>query len=838
MKKGITLSLAVLSIFLLMFFVSGVKATEISSCVTISSSGYYNLTQDINFTNSSVDFAGCFDIQTDNVILDGMGHTLNYNGSYINDLEYITAYGHRNITIKNFNVAKDNCSTQAYFFVARSHTNQNNINLENINVSSNCIEKTWMLLDVNWNGSNITIKDCNYFNSLSFWVGNSTDQWTFNNINIDNCVFNSPDSGHTINFYGADDITTDVYVENITITNGQYNCDVSGVNFLNFADYIHAKNVSVTNIDSNGDCNIYVKYGDDFYLDDWRTNGPRINVGDNGVLNNSYIEDDVGNGQIYLYDNASIENSILPSPIFNNNNVLRNDVIVGNLNLNNGNHQHLYNITACLGSVYAYPPVTPPSVYIDGLTSINCSTAPTLMISNSVLKNLNVYNMSDGEGRIYIRGSDITINGGVFDKARLTLYPENDNVSVYNIAFTNNPSHSDIGFSGQYYIDNENITIDGEPLVSYEHLSGDLSQDGKAFYIFNATNLNIHDMDIDKFIAIVYADNLTIDSVTMPNGVSLYIRYCSDVSLNNISSSSPYGVQVYPLCEASVNNLNGNMFFAMYYGGTINNTNVIGDESYPILDADGTIVIENSNLTGYKQGIAVDFSDNADITIRNSTITRLVKEQMDYYGTPLNGTISTYCSYYNPSYGYYCDGNITINAYNSNIDESDLEIKDDYGNANIVYNKYWEGYFYNPLQALVEIKNSTATITSFTNAYKIVDILLKTVVPNNSVTTYPFNYTLHAEKENYNNMTINLDSNIFNYDIILTEIKHSIFTGFFVVVHSSAIIIFAIAIIMITIELFFFIDIEFNIKNIFKYITNGIILLVILLIILYIFINM
>ncbi len=133
----IVFGVAMLGIILL----SGeVSAQTISSCTTISSAGNYVLGTDI-MNNAGT---ACINIASDNVILDGGGHTITGNGAgngvYINNVRGIIVH---DINIRNFHNG---------IYLINSWGN----NLANNTASSN--NRHGIVLENSWN--NIKVSHC------------------------------------------------------------------------------------------------------------------------------------------------------------------------------------------------------------------------------------------------------------------------------------------------------------------------------------------------------------------------------------------------------------------------------------------------------------------------------------------------------------------------------------------------------------------------------------------------------------------------------------------------------------------------------------------------------
>jgi len=99
MKKLFFLILAFVVIF-----AGDVSATTyyISGCRTINSPGYYVLTQDVDV--SQLYYTACFNINSNDVILDGNGHTVRYTGNplyFYYGIHGFSISTRSNITIKN-----------------------------------------------------------------------------------------------------------------------------------------------------------------------------------------------------------------------------------------------------------------------------------------------------------------------------------------------------------------------------------------------------------------------------------------------------------------------------------------------------------------------------------------------------------------------------------------------------------------------------------------------------------------------------------------------------------------------------------------------------------------
>ena len=160
-----------------LLIISGINAayvgTEIN-CSTwtyiINQSGYYYLNQ--NYTDLSYT---AIKIEADNVVIDGLGHTLD-GGSYSN-IHGIEINGHNNITIKNIIIKEfgngiysysssnntiNNITTKGNFYSGIYLYNSSHNTISNVNTNDN--NNSGILLNSSSNNTinNITANDNNY----------------------------------------------------------------------------------------------------------------------------------------------------------------------------------------------------------------------------------------------------------------------------------------------------------------------------------------------------------------------------------------------------------------------------------------------------------------------------------------------------------------------------------------------------------------------------------------------------------------------------------------------------------------------------------------------------
>jgi len=249
-----------LSLFFFLILVRvGLAATPITECTSITNSGEYYLTNDINASGYGV----CINIGTDNVILNGMGHKIYFPVNTTNKAAVGSGW-QTNITVKNLTVEYGEIAINGY-----------NNTYEDINLY-------YGRMYTNSNSNNIIIKNINFY-------------------------------GHQANGYENLDISNDVY--NIIIKNIYFNVTPTGfpVMFVRIGSHdVYIKNLTAIGDGINFDQNSIYNVVLDEYMFKW-VNGSCLPIygGGNGlVIKNSWIESgDGGDSIIFDSNNTIIENT-------------------------------------------------------------------------------------------------------------------------------------------------------------------------------------------------------------------------------------------------------------------------------------------------------------------------------------------------------------------------------------------------------------------------------------------------------------------------------------------------------------------------------------------------
>lgn len=286
--------ITIVSLFLffsILFLLSGVSATDVSTCSTISSSGVYNLINNLNCTGDGII------INANDTIFNCQGNTINYSlngGANERGIEVGVSGKLHNVTVKNCKIEQTNHATTANY-------------------------RQGMII---YDSTNITI----FNNTIHTYAGSSqgidmwgTSQTTAKNNNI---------SSNTITTEGIDQVqcmkvADDSYLA--TVENNILTCTGSGIFTWDGADSL---TISSNNITSSEDCGLDIRYSDNSVFSNNNIMNSLCGVYiDSASLNNQFIDNDVNATNYAVFINSGCNNYTLQ------NNIIRSSGADGSYNV-------------------------------------------------------------------------------------------------------------------------------------------------------------------------------------------------------------------------------------------------------------------------------------------------------------------------------------------------------------------------------------------------------------------------------------------------------------------------------------------------------------------------
>lgn len=559
-------------IVLLVLFSFSSYASDISACQVISSSGEYNLVNNILDSSSTA----CIEITTSNVILNGNGHII--DGINTANTYGIKIYGSsiNNVTIKNVNI-----SNWGYAFYI--------LNTTNLNISNNYIydqtDNTFYIYTINLSNSSISnnfFQDYKLATNYFIYLKSSS-----NNI-INNNIFNASNISTAISVDSSQDIVIDnnqfnntwskhIYIQSssnrINITNNQFIGGFLGSGYFPQAVTVTASSSNVL-IRNN---TVYPYYDTGFLL-----YNPSYNI----TIENNYMNTTNGIGCYYSY-----------------NTIIRN-------NFFNTKAQSLY----AVGFRFCQNITIYNNTFNDNVRWLYFNGTQNVDIYNNIFNKTRQYSIYY-EGIFINMSSNITIRSNTIGLSQLlnnTMVYSSDNIKILN--------NSILNYTGWgIYLNSvtnsiiANNTFNSPYSASHSHIYGI-----SANYI-NITSNNLTSANITNGIYLDSSSNNIIkdNTVNTFRGNGIFVNGQYNTISNNFVSGQPYASPKFYLGGSYYSN----GIYAQNGYNTISNNFVANCTNFLITIAGSYMVAENNILKETAGSVSLSLAQYASHNIiRNNSI--------------------------------------------------------------------------------------------------------------------------------------------------------------------------------------------------------------------------